>query len=1100
MADNVDLHVAGYHLTELIGSGGMGEVYKAVVAKEGKSLPVGTVVAVKLLHTHLQRIREFQKRFHREASLAAKIDHPNVVRVIEAGIDYRYHYIVMEYVEGLKLTDLMQDKQPLSPQQTIEVMSQICEALHAASHIIDDYSLDVDTDADDLPAVSNIPVRIRSLVHRDIKPDNILIQPRDPREYEQMSQTGDKKALANIHVKLLDFGLAKDVKAISTILSMAGQSLGTPAYMSPEQCQGDIVDQRTDIYSLGICAYQMITGTTPFPGPTTVAYAKQHAEEIPPDILTRNPLCPKNLADCIMRCLAKDAKDRYQTPETLKEDLQRVAQGKSVCKIHKFKKPRSISKRKISAIVLTTVVVVLLAMGGLWYYVTDQAKSSLQEAIRRADLAVAAEKYAEAEDILNQAISDFPDRPDKEQLTAMAQLRLRDISAQAARQRNALAKARAEEEERRRKAAEEQVKRQHEQAAQKAITEIQAHIAQGEFPKAIDAANQAVKQYADTDSGKKIPELLAEATTKLKGRQEAERAKEEAEKKRREAEKIARHDRFVEYRDQGRAAMQKRDYHAARIAFENVLKEEDDEDTRKQYDLAVDRTTRHRIAVVDFSEKGDVGIQDAGRVVAELLVSKFSLDRYELIERSQLARLLEEVDLSISLVRDNPEKAYENLKKLKSVRFLIIGSVVKLGDLTATARMVDVQTGVIRQTAEVSATDAQTLKDALKELANILQMTPEEKRDYLDERARSKLINDVSTNDSENKQFEENFSYFPYMEPNNSNATPLKGNNTKAENNLSKLRMADKDSLPSMLCNLLNMQDFAKKGEAINIVSARLSPKIVKESLEKVKAETQEMEAIQLFIEMFDYLPSSQEELISTDLIFFARKNMITDVQRISLDWSKSYGYSFNISDFHILSRLARDPLRYNFKRTQIVTEIDQSLKARKHIHHSPQNPDVEYIDQLGLQIDKLNMADLWNLYLINEMLSRPKVQTKLRLMADGDMADTKSAWGGLVFYLNGQAEAHLYPPDTQIPKNDLVYQPSGRVILDGRDSLCRLIGHFEKIDNASRAGPTADELADAKVYNYYGLILTRVDSDHFCAHYYNPAGRVISLGVFPLR
>ena len=123
--------------------------------------------------------------------------------------------------------------------------------------------------------------------------------------------TCDKTSLASIRVKLLDFGLAKDVKALSTVLSQTGQSLGTPAYMSPEQCTGGQVDSRTDIYSLGVCAYHMITGTSPFAGPTTVAYAQQHAEEPPPDILKRNPLCPKNLADCIYRCMAKAAKDRY---------------------------------------------------------------------------------------------------------------------------------------------------------------------------------------------------------------------------------------------------------------------------------------------------------------------------------------------------------------------------------------------------------------------------------------------------------------------------------------------------------------------------------------------------------------------------------------------------------------------------------------------------------------------------------------------------------------------------------------------------------------------------------------------------------------------
>jgi hypothetical protein len=228
---------------------------------------------------------------------------------------------------------------------------------------------------------------------------------------------------------------------------------------------------------------------------------------------------------------------------------------------------------------------------------------------------------------------------------------------------------------------------------------------------------------------------------------------------------------------------------------------------------------------------------------------------------------------------------------------------------------------------------------------------------------------------------------------------------------------------------------------------------------------------------------------------------MLPDASRLSLDWTKSYGYNFDIRDFHLLSRLARDPLRNNLKRTQIVLEIGQAFKTRKHVKHTPAvTGGADYKESFWLQVDKLTMADLWNLYLINEMLSRPLVQSSLRLMADGDLADAKSAWGGLVFYLNGQAEANLYPPDPDAGIDDRVYQPTKRLILDGRDSLCRFIGHFEQENNASRAGPTTEELADANVYDYYGLILTRVDRNTFCAHYYTPNGLVVSLGKFPLR
>ncbi|KKL26971.1 hypothetical protein LCGC14_2389890, partial [marine sediment metagenome] len=232
------------------------------------------------------------------------------------------------------------------------------------------------------------------------------------------------------------------------------------------------------------------------------------------------------------------------------------------------------------------------------------------------------------------------------------------------------------------------------------------------------------------------------------------------------------------------------------------------------------------------------------------------------------------------------------------------------------------------------------------------------------------------------------------------------------------------------------------------------------------------------------------------------RRDMLSEAARLALNWSRNYKYQFNIRDFHLLSRLARDPLRSNLKRTQIVLEIGQALKTRKHVRRAPTTSTKPgaYDDNFWLQVDKLTMSDLWNLFLIDEMLSRPRVQVSLRLMADGDLDDTHSAWGGLVFYQNGQAEAILYPPDPEAGSNDMTYQATQRLITDERDSLCRFIGHFDKVQNKSRAGPSPEELADARAYNYCGLILTRVGKNSFCAHYYNPEGVVVSLGKFPLR
>jgi formylglycine-generating enzyme required for sulfatase activity len=717
MGEKVDMHIGGYHLTESIGTGGMGSVFRATIEADGKPLPKGATVAVKLLHPHLRTIGEFVKRFHREAKLAEKINHPNVVRVLDEGIDDRHHYIVMEYADGLRLSELMQDGVPLSPQQTIEVTNQVCEALHAAATIEDPDS----------------PGRTRSLVHRDIKPDNIVIQSLDRRQLDTMTRTGDKTALANIRVKLLDFGLAKDVKALSTVLSQTGQSLGTPAYMSPEQCAGGAVDQRSDIYSLGVCAYQMITGTAPFPGPTTVAYAKQHAEEVPPDILKRNPLCPKNLADCIYRCLAKDPKDRYAMPQELQADLARVAKGQGVAKVYRFRKPRAISHRKLAGIVAGTAAVILLTVAVGWWLITDRAKADLAQAIQKADVAIAARDYAGAKKTLEDAIAAFPNRSDKAELTAQAHERLTTIAGKAA-----------EQEADRAKADQAAAKARHEQDAIAAVADIKAKTAAGQYQAAIDAANSAVKAYADTPAAKDFPDLLAAATEKLQAAQTAAAARQQAEKDRQAreaqaqadkeaAEAKATHERFVKYRDEGDAAFNAAtpNYAAAITAYEKALAEETDAQVKARLDACIERTTKQPVAVVDFEEKGDVGtalgVREAGQTVAELVLTRFGQDRYQLIERSQLANLLNEIDLTMAAVRDNPEKVYG---KLKGVRYLVLGRVSKLGNIIVTARMVNVGTGQVVQTAEVSAEDARGLQNALGELVNILQMTDAEKKAY----------------------------------------------------------------------------------------------------------------------------------------------------------------------------------------------------------------------------------------------------------------------------------------------------------------------------------------------------------------------------------
>jgi len=296
------------------------------------------------------------------------------------------------------------------------------------------------------------------------------------------------------------------------------------------------------------------------------------------------------------------------------------------------------------------------------------------------------------------------------------------------------------------------------------------------------------------------------------------------------------------------------------------------------------------------------------------------------------------------------------------------------------------------------------------------------------------------------------------------------------------------------LMDQLNSPAFGARAEALEILNARMPAAELREALLAMTPQADTVAALQFYIKTFDYLPARREELVSSVILYKVRRDMLPDAARLSLEWTRNTGYNFNIRDFHLLSRLARDPLRSNLKRTNLVIDLGKQLKTRPHVK-AGQNR-----DNFWLQVENLTLADLWNMYLLNEMLSRPRVQTSLKFMADGDLADVRSAWGGLVFYQNGQAEAILYPFDANAASNDQVYQPTERLITDERDALCRFIGHFERLDNADRAGPTQAELDDAAMLNYYGLSLTRVDKTHFAAHYFNPQGVVVSLGKFPMR
>lgn len=257
-----------YRLDSLLGEGGMGCVYKAT------RLLIGDTVAIKILHSETMHDPNAIERFRREAQAAARLKHPNVVAIYDFGVGAADSvYLVMELADGEDLRSLIDRHGKLSLQVASELLDQICSALDEAHQ--------------------------RDIVHRDLKPENILV-----------------RSTANgYRVKVLDFGIAKliDLSTTSANLTQAGTVIGTPAYMSPEQCRGREVDGRSDIYSLGIILYEMLTGSVPFYAKHSAEVVALHVSELPPPPSVRNPAIPQAVESVVMRALQKRPEARQQS-------------------------------------------------------------------------------------------------------------------------------------------------------------------------------------------------------------------------------------------------------------------------------------------------------------------------------------------------------------------------------------------------------------------------------------------------------------------------------------------------------------------------------------------------------------------------------------------------------------------------------------------------------------------------------------------------------------------------------------------------------------------------------------------------------------------
>ena len=265
-----------YRLERKLGSGGMADVWLA------EDQELGRHVAVKILHERYANDEQFVERFRREATHAAGLSHPNIVSIYDRGVAGGSYYIVMEYIEGRTLKELIVTRGPCPVPVAISYTRQILAALRYAHK--------------------------NGIIHRDIKPHNVLV---------------DREG----RVKVADFGIAR---AGASEMTEAGSIVGTAQYLSPEQARGAPVDESSDLYSTGIVLYELLTGTVPFTGETPVEIAMKHLSQTPEAPSARRPDIPHDLDLVVLRALAKEPAERYRTAAELDRDLELVARGDPV--------------------------------------------------------------------------------------------------------------------------------------------------------------------------------------------------------------------------------------------------------------------------------------------------------------------------------------------------------------------------------------------------------------------------------------------------------------------------------------------------------------------------------------------------------------------------------------------------------------------------------------------------------------------------------------------------------------------------------------------------------------------------------------------------
>ncbi len=505
-----------YKIIERIGAGGMSTVYKA------EHLVMDRPVAVKILAKELAFDDLSRKRFLAEAKIASQITHPNAVTLFDAGVQEDIPYLVMEYLSGVTLKEEIKAQGPLGIERIAKIMEQVCGALSDAHN--------------------------QGIVHRDLKPSNIMIMGRD-------------------RVKVLDFGIAKLLRPTANIpseLTVVGSLVGTPHYMSPEQGLSKEVTHQSDIYSLGVILYEMLSAELPFDGPSSVVILIKHANERPKPFHEIKPelAIPQPVEKIVMRCLEKEPKDRYPNVDELLSDLNtavpRAERTSAVLELGEDEREKP--GWAIGAGILAAFLAFAVAFGAFFILrpqrvmekpsavsAVDQATSAAEaEALRKAQEELEAARLAQeaaesaklaAEQAAKRAQEEAEAaRKSQEEAEALWQAQMAEESARkSAAEQEALLRAQAEIAKLKRAQEEaQQAKRLAEEAALKAQAEAEAaQRAQQESEAARKAAEQA--------EAAKRAEAEAEAKRKAQAGIEAlKKAQAEAEAARRLAEEAGR--------------------------------------------------------------------------------------------------------------------------------------------------------------------------------------------------------------------------------------------------------------------------------------------------------------------------------------------------------------------------------------------------------------------------------------------------------------------------------------------------------------------------------------------------------------------------------